>query len=205
MGNRTSVSESITIDIVDTLPANTPLEPLSEDGFVWLLVNRVQIPNAINADIPVWIKLSIFLSISLPVYNQNGLVTVQVPIDPNGSLIGVYKSDSGTSTVIEEAFNSISVNNNFVSIVAAGVLPPAGKNTQDAYLQHSTLAPQVPQVSSHDLLAEIIQRQANPKDSRKLPDNVTITVGQQTVVNTNVTCVKKYSNEKYCKKCKCKH
>ncbi len=89
-----------------------------------------------------------------------------------------------------------------LSITAPGILLPAGKAAQDQYVQHATLAPQVPQVSSSDLLAEIIRRQTNPLDTRKLPNNVTITVGQATTVNNNFKCVKKYSKKSRSKKCK---
>lgn len=201
-----TVSQSVRLNIVDSQAANTPLEPLSEDGFVWLFVNQVpSIPGTINVNNPVWIKLSIPELISLPVYDQQDLVHIQTTQSANGTLVGTYyKSTSLASIRIEVAFTSISVVNNILSIVALGVLPPAAKESQDLYAQHSTLAPQIPQVSTSDLLAEIIQRQSNPLDSRKLTENVTITVGQQTVINNNLSCVKKCKDH-HCKKCNHKH
>jgi len=201
-----TVSQAIRLDIVDSQPANTPLEPLSENGFVWLFVDQVSsIPNTVNVALPVWIKLKISNLISLPVYDQKNLVHIQTTQSPNGTLVGTYyKSTSPVSTILEDAFTSVSIVNNILSIVARGVLPPAAKESQDLYVQHSTLAPQIPQVSTSDLLAEIIQRQTNPFDTRKLTENVTITVGQQTVINNNVSCVKKCKDH-HCKKCNHKH
>lgn len=120
--------------------------------------------------------------------------------------MGVYYRIS--SDRAEEAFTAVASNNGVLSITAFGVLPPAAKTSQDLYVQHATLAPQVPQVSSSDLLAELIQRQTNPLDTRKLPENVTITVGQTTTVTNNFNCVKKYEDKKckkYCKKCHYEH
>jgi len=199
-----TVSQVARLNIVDSQPANTPLEPLSEDGFVWLYVRQVSsIPGTINANNPVWIKLSIFELAGLPVYNQQDLVHIQTTEKPNGTLVGVYYRQFG-SDMAQEAFTSVAYNNSVLNITAFGVLPPAAKTSQDLYVQHSTLAPQVPQVSTSDLLAEIIQRQSNPLDSRKLTENVTITVGQQTVINNNLSCVKKCKDH-YCKKCNHKH
>ena len=199
-----TVSQVARLNIVDSQPANTPIEPLSEDGFVWLYVRQVSsIPGTINANNPVWIKLSIFELAGLPVYNQQDLVHIQTTEKPNGTLVGVYYRQFG-SDMAQEAFTSVAYNNSVLNITAFGVLPPAAKTSQDLYVQHSTLAPQVPQVSTSDLLAEIIQRQSNPQDTRKLPENVTITVGQQTVINNNLSCVKKCKDH-YCKKCNHKH
>ena len=201
-----TLSEIAYLNIVDHFPANTPLEPVSEDGYVWLYVRQVSsIPGTINASGPVWIKMSIFELVGLPVYNQQSLVNIQTTQNPNGTLVGVYYKDPQSGNV-EQAFTSVASNNGVLSITAFGVLPPPAKASQDLYVQHSTLAPQIPQVSTSDLLAEIIQRQTNPLDSRKLPENVTITVGQTTTVNNKFVCVKKYSHEKKrCKKCDHEH
>ena len=203
-----TVSQVARLNIVDHIPADTPLEPVSEAGFVWLYVRQVSsIPGTINASGPVWIKMSIFELVGLPVYDKQNLVHLQTTELPNGTLVGVYYRIS--SDRAEEAFTAVASNNGVLSITAFGVLPLPAKTSQDLYVQHATLAPQVPQVSSSDLLAEIIQRQTNPLDSRKLPDNVTITVGQTTTVTNNFNCVKKYSEDKkckkYCKKCHYEH
>ena len=195
---------TIPLNIVDTLPANTDLEPLSENGFVWIFCSSVpSIPGNINSQIPLWIKFKIDDLVSLPVYSDGGLVSLQTKPDPNGLNVGVYYKSSGITITIEQAFEA-SLNNGILTVVSIGVLPPAGKNSQELYVQHSTLAPQVPQVSTSDLLAEIIQRQTNPQDTRKLPENVTITVGQQTIINNNLSCDKKCKDH-YCKKCNHKH
>lgn len=189
------------LPIVEHFPANTPLEPLSETGFVWLYVKQCEsTAGGINNDNPVWIKMKISNLVATPVYNQQNLVTIQTEEDPNGIYLTAYSGIAINGTVLSPAFTSISVNNFVFTITALGVLPPPAKATLDLYVQHATLAPQVPQVSSSDLLAEIIRRQTNPQDTRKLPENVTITIGKFTIVNNNFSCVKKH-----CKKCKHEH
>ena len=189
-----TASYMATLNIVDTLPANTPFEPLSENGFVWLLAGQVpSIPGTINSTIPVWIKMEIDKLVSLPVYDKRNNVHIETNIDPNGQKVGIYykKGSSGLPTSSEKAFDA-SHKNGILSISGLGVLPPAGKATQELYLQHSTLAPQVPQVSTSDLLSEIIQRQSNPLDTRKLSDDVTIIVGKTKITNKK--------HKKHCKK-----
>jgi hypothetical protein len=191
-----SASYMAKLNIAESFPANTSLEPLSEDGFVWLLVGQVaSIPGTINSDFPVWIKMEISKLVSLPVYDKRSNIHVQTTVDPNGKKVGIYykKGSSGLPTEKEEAFPA-SHKNGILSFTAFGVLPPAGKTSLDLYVQQSTLAPQIPQVSTSDLLSEIIQRQTNPLDSRKLEDNVTIIVGKTKIKN----CSKKH--KKSCKK-----
>ena len=202
MGHSVS-SYSTTLNIVDSFPANTPLEPLSEDGFVWLLVGQVpSIPDCINTHVPVWIKMEISKLVSLPVYDTRNYVHIQTTIDPNGKKIGIYykQGSSGLPAPTPEQAFVASHNNGILSITALGVLPPAGKASQDLYVQHSTLAPQVPQVSTSDLLAEIIQRQTNPLDTRKLTEDVTIIVGNTNVTKKYKKC-RKHEHKKYCKRC----
>ena len=184
------------LNIVDVLPADTSFEPLSEDNFVWLIVGQVpSISGTINSERPVWIKMEISKLVSLPVYDKRNYIHVQTTIDPNGKKVGIYykKGSSGLPTNAEKAFPA-SHKNGVLSFTTFGVLPPVAKTSLDLYVQHSTLAPQIPQVSTSDLLSEIIQRQSNPLDSRKLEDNVTIIIGEN-------KCDKKRRHKKYCKKC----
>lgn len=202
----TTVSETITLSIVEFQRADTPLEPLSEDGFVWLLAFQVSgIPGTINTDFPVWIKLALFPLLALPVYSGQSIVSVDAPIDPNGTKLGVFfKSTSGAVTTTEQAFPSgiAKTGNSSVQFSAKGVLPPVGRTTLDAYTQVATLAPQLPQIQTNDLLAEIIRRQTNPQDSRKLTEDVTITVGKNNITN-KLFCIKERKKYKCRKHHKC--
>lgn len=170
--------------------ATPSFEPLSEEGFVWVYVDQISIiTGTLNSNFPIWMKLSLSALTVMPVYSKNSLVTVSIPIDPNGQEIGIYFPPMGPAPGVEAFSGGSSVKNNILTFTTLGVISPSATTTLNLYTQQSTLAPQLPQISTSDLLAEIVQRESNPLDSRKLPDNISI------IVN---------NNKKKCYK-KCKH
>lgn len=190
-----SHSYTAKLQIADWEEATTSFDPLSEDGFVWVYVDQIAIiTDTLNSNFPIWMKLSINTLTTLPVYNSNNLVTVAAPIDPNGQEIGIYYPPMGPAPGSEAFSGGSSVKNNVLTFTTLGVISPSVTTSLNLYTQHSTLAPQLPQISTSDLLAEIVQRESNPLDSRKLPDNVSIIINNKN--NNNNHC---------CKKCKHYH